>query len=247
MKNQAITAFLLCILSFLASASSASGDSVGITTFASTDGTDLNGVFTSCASSGTEMSSCEDPSGTSATSSATFTFMELIAEGEFSGGTSDAFASASVNDLLDFTRGLSRGHAFVVFDFFLNPFSDCETSNVSFSLPSGRQEVQFGTPFQFTMSGSASCTVGGFGGHPQAQILDMILEDIIVENGAGRPIRGVTLNAESGALYPLDASNTLPTPEANSFWLLGLGLIALLASGSSRRRVLSLSLCHKEI
>ena len=66
------------------------------------------------------------------------------------------------------------------------------------------------------------------------------LTNLLVRDGSGNPIPGVTLTGESGTQYPLDARNTVPGPSPipgpHALVLLASGLTGLGGIAWGRRR-----------
>jgi len=158
--------------------------------------------------------------------------------------TASAFAQA--DDTLTF---LGHGHAFVEFEFFEFIYNDSggsasasfDNAGLTYDPTSGTFDspmlaITFGTPFSFDISASASEDLSGaLAGHPRESEALLQLTDILVVNAGGHPLRNIHFTSGSGTLYPLDAANTLPSPEPSSLSLLGFGLIALLLMAARKK------------
>ena len=145
-----------------------------------------------------------------------------------------AVASAQAADTLTFFG--HAGHAFVEFQFVEIIFAADgggagagATANGQ-SVLGSRFAITFGVPFSFDMFVSAAEDLSGDveQGHDEESVGELQLTDILVVNAGGHPLRSIRLTSGSGTVYPLDAANTLPSPEPSSLPLLGFGLIALL-------------------
>lgn len=152
-----------------------------------------------------------------------------------------ADASAQADDTLTFFG--PGGHAFVEFQFVEIIFAADGGGAGAGATANGQSlfgspfAITFGVPFSFDMSVSAAEDLSGDveQGHDEESVGELQLADILVVNAGGHPLRNIHLTSGSGTLYPLDAANTLPSPEPSSVSLLGFGFVALLFAAARKK------------
>jgi hypothetical protein len=117
------------------------------------------------------------------------------------------------------------------------------TTNLVLYIPFG-----FGAPEDFQESlvadvinygGAAEMVPFSYSGY--ANFADTVtLTDVEVTDSSGNPIPGVSIESESGTVYPLSALNAVATPESGTLVLVGFGLFALVGMSLVQSRLKTL-------